>query len=83
VSPHFWGPTTSSYAKISIIYNKGAQYTYEDVVWHAWGNVLNTDEELLNHTQAIPVLKNYLAGHQRRCPALGLTCEGLLGGKPL
>jgi len=33
---------------------------------------LKTDEELLNHTQAIPVLKNYLAGHQRRCPALEL-----------
>jgi hypothetical protein len=36
---HFWDPTTSSYAKISIIYNKGAQYTYEDVVWHAWGEI--------------------------------------------
>jgi hypothetical protein len=39
VSPHFWGPTTSSYAKISIIYNKGAQCTYKDVVWHAWGEI--------------------------------------------
>ncbi|KAF2188143.1 hypothetical protein K469DRAFT_748511 [Zopfia rhizophila CBS 207.26] len=39
VSPHFWDPTISSYAKISMIYTKGAQYRYEDVVWHAWGEI--------------------------------------------
>lgn len=39
MSPHFWDPTTSAYAKVSIIYNKGALYNYEDVVWHAWGEI--------------------------------------------
>lgn len=33
---------------------------------------MNTDEELLNHGQAIPVLKNDLAGDPRRCLALQL-----------
>ena len=39
MTPHFRDTTSSSYAKISIIYNKGSDYTNEDVVWHAWGEI--------------------------------------------
>lgn len=39
LNSHFWEPHTASYAKIIILYNKGASYQQEDVVWHAWAEI--------------------------------------------
>jgi hypothetical protein len=36
---HFWDRNTSAFAKISILYSRGANYEQEDVVCHAWGEI--------------------------------------------
>jgi hypothetical protein len=40
LNSHFWEPHTASYAKIIILYNKGASYQQEDVVWARVGRDL-------------------------------------------
>ncbi|KAF2464177.1 uncharacterized protein BDR25DRAFT_203231, partial [Lindgomyces ingoldianus] len=40
-APQFWETSTSAYRCIGKIYKKGAYYTQEDVVWHAWQAILN------------------------------------------